>query len=132
MQGRGRCRMLYVAGQLTQTPWGPLAERYEHGKRLRASVAVAARAAKLSNKRAQAIAAATVEAYRSRVLVLAKLSPLEIWHSKIALAREIKRIEARSLRKKLSAIVSKTVGHLEEDDNFPHLVKAKKTRVADR
>src|SRR5258707_14035573 len=38
MQGRGRCRMLYVAGQLTQTPWGPLAERYEHGKRLRKKV----------------------------------------------------------------------------------------------
>jgi uncharacterized protein (DUF2252 family) len=101
-------------------------------KRLAASVAVAALAAKLSNKRARAIAAATVEAYRSRVLVLAKLSPLEIWHSKIDLAREIKRIEDPSLRRQLSAIVSKTVGHLEEDDNFPHLVKGKQARIEDR
>jgi uncharacterized protein (DUF2252 family) len=241
-------RMLYVAGQMTQSPWGPLAERYEHGKRLRkkvprerhadllgsaardpvailaagdrsrvpelipvryermlvspfaflrgaaavmaedlkhqatagisvqacgdchlmnfgafatpeenivfdindfdetlagidftvdlkrlaASVAVAALAAKLSNKRARAIAAATVEAYRGRIRVLAKLSPLEIWHSKIDLAREIERIEDRSLRRQLSAIVSKTVVHIEEDDNFPHLVKGEKARIEDR
>src|SRR5262245_66198730 len=31
-------QMLYVAGQMTQTPWGPLAERYAHGKRLRKKV----------------------------------------------------------------------------------------------
>src|SRR5215469_14495819 len=31
-------RMLYVAGQMTQAPWGPLAERYQHGKRLRKKV----------------------------------------------------------------------------------------------
>ena len=30
--------MLYVAGQMTQPPWGPLAERYAHGKRLRKKV----------------------------------------------------------------------------------------------
>src|SRR5262249_61614166 len=30
--------MLYVAGQMTQTPWGPLAERYAHGQRLRTKV----------------------------------------------------------------------------------------------
>ena len=30
--------MLYVAGQMSQTPWGPLAERYAHGKRLRKKV----------------------------------------------------------------------------------------------
>jgi uncharacterized protein (DUF2252 family) len=101
-------------------------------KRLAASVAVAALAAKLSNKQARAIAAATVEAYRSRMGVLAKLSPLEIWHSKIDLAREIERIEDRPLRRQLSAIVSKTVGHLEEDGNFPHLVKGEKLRIEDR
>ena len=48
------------------------------------------------------------EAYRSRISVLAKLSPLEIWHSKIDLAWEIERIEDRALRRQLSAIVSKT------------------------
>ena len=82
-------------------------------KRLAASVAVAALAAKLPSSRARAIAAATVEAYRSRMHVLAKLSPLEIWHSKIDLAREIERIDDRSLRQKLSVIVDKAVGHLE-------------------
>ena len=30
--------MLYVAGQITQAPWGPRAERYQHGKRLRKKV----------------------------------------------------------------------------------------------
>src|SRR5439155_13046663 len=86
-------------------------------KRLAASVAVAALAVKLPRKRAGALAAATVEAYRSRMRVLAKLSPLEIWHSKIDLAREIERIDDRSLRQTLSAIISKVAGHLEEDDN---------------
>ena len=51
-------------------------------KRLAASVAVAALAADLSKKRARAIAATTVEAYRSRMRALAKLSPLEIWQDR--------------------------------------------------
>ncbi len=101
-------------------------------KRLAASVAVAALAVKLPRKRAGALARATVEAYRSRMRVLAKLSPLEIWHSKIDLAREIERIDDRSLRQTLSAIISKVAGHLEEDDNFPHLVKGKAARIEDR
>src|SRR5262250_794754 len=101
-------------------------------KRLVASVAVAALAAKLPNKRARVIAAETAQAYRRRMGVLAKLSPVEIWHSKIDLAREIERIDDRALRRQLSTIVSKTVGHLEEDDNFPHLVKGKKPHIEDR
>ena len=31
-------RMLYVAGQMSQTPWGTLAERFAHGRRLRKKV----------------------------------------------------------------------------------------------
>ncbi len=61
-------------------------------KRLAASVAAAALAAKFSNKRARATAAATVEAYRTGMRALAKLSPLEIWHSRIELWSEIKNI----------------------------------------
>src|SRR5258708_9519695 len=45
---------------------------------------------------------------------------------------EIVRIEDSALRQKLSAIVSKAAGHLEEDDNFPHLVKGKLARIEDR
>jgi uncharacterized protein (DUF2252 family) len=101
-------------------------------KRLVASVAVAALAVKLPSKRARVLAAATVEAYRSRIRDLAKLSPLEVWHSKIDLLQEIERIEHRALRQKLHAIVSKAAGHLEEDDNFPHLVKGKQVRIEDR
>src|SRR6476619_3691151 len=76
-------------------------------KRLAASVAVAALAANLSKKRARAIAATTVEAYRARMRALAKLSPLEIWHSKIMLALEIERIEDRMLRRELQSILAK-------------------------
>ena len=101
-------------------------------KRLAASVAVAALAANLSKKRARAIAATTVEAYRSRMRNLAKLSPLEIWHSKIMLAREIERIEDRVLRSELQSILAKARDHLAEDDNFPRLVKAKRARIEDR
>jgi len=101
-------------------------------KRLAASVAVAALAAKFTKKQARATAAATVAAYRRRMRALAKLSPLEVWHSKIDLTQEIERIEDPALRKKLSAVVSKAAGHLEEDDNFPHLVKGKAPRIEDR
>jgi uncharacterized protein (DUF2252 family) len=68
-------------------------------KRLAASVAVAALAAGFSSKRARAAVATTVEAYRTRTRGLAKLSPLEIWHSRIDLAREVEHIENRRLRR---------------------------------
>ena len=101
-------------------------------KRLAASVAVAALAAKFSNKRARAIAAATVDAYRTRMRALAKLSPLEIWHSRIELWSEIKNIEDRVLRRQLHAILTKAGKRLEQDDNFPHLVGGKEARIVDK
>ena len=99
-------------------------------KRLAASVAVAALDAKFSNKRARAAAATTVQAYRTRMRILAKLSPLEIWHSRIELEREIKHIEDPALRRQLHAIITKAGKRLEQDDNFPHLAKG--TKIADK
>jgi uncharacterized protein (DUF2252 family) len=101
-------------------------------KRLAASVAVAALAANYSKKRARATAAIAVEAYRTRMRSLAKLTPLEIWHNKIDLAEEIRRIEDRALRRRLFAILAKTEGRLQEDDNFPHLVAGKQPHIEDR
>src|SRR5215475_12284854 len=91
-------------------------------KRLAASVAVAALAEQFSKKRARATAAETVEAYRTHMRALSNLSPMEIWHSRIDLVREARRIEDRALRKKLHAILAKAGKRLEQDDNFPHLV----------
>src|SRR6516225_4149958 len=101
-------------------------------KRLAASVAVAALAAGFSNKRARAAAAVTVEAYRTRMRALAKLSPLEIWHSRIDLAREVEHIEDRRLRRQLHAVLAKAGKRLEQDDNFPHLIKGKQVHIADK
>ena len=101
-------------------------------KRLAASVAVAALAEQFSRKRARATAAATVEAYRTRMRALSKLSPMEIWHSRIELAREVKYIEDRSLRRKLHAILTKAGKRLEQDDNFPHLVTGRQARIANK
>src|SRR5215470_4421393 len=101
-------------------------------KRLAASVAVAALAANLSKRRAKSIAATSVEAYRSRMQSLAKLSPMEIWYSKIDLAREVEGIEHRALRRELRDILARARDHLAKDDNFPHLVQGKKPRIADR
>src|ERR1700704_3059225 len=70
-------------------------------KRLPASVAVASLAAGTSKKQARAVAAATVRAYRSHMGTLAKLSPLEMWHSRIDLEQQIDRIGNPSLRRKL-------------------------------
>jgi uncharacterized protein (DUF2252 family) len=101
-------------------------------KRLTASVAVAALAANASKKQARATAAATAAAYRRRIRALAKLSPLQVWHSRIDLALEIAHIEDAALRRRLFGIISKTSGKLEEDDNFPHLVTGKQPHIADR
>ena len=54
-------------------------------KRLAASVAVAAKAAAMSDKRARSLAASTVTAYREHMFALMELSPREIWHSRIDL-----------------------------------------------
>jgi uncharacterized protein (DUF2252 family) len=101
-------------------------------KRLAASVAVAALAAGFSNKRARAAAATTTAAYRTRMHALAKLSPLEIWHSRIELWSEIRRIDDRPLRRELHAILTKAGKRLEKDDNFPHLVEGRQARIADK
>src|SRR5712672_1734006 len=65
-------------------------------KRLAASVAVAALAANVSKRRAKAIEATSVKAYRWHMAILSKISPLEIWHSKVDLAREVEGIEHRA------------------------------------
>jgi uncharacterized protein (DUF2252 family) len=96
-------------------------------KRLAASVAVAAM---FSTKRSCAAAATTVAAYRTRMRVLAKLSPLEIWHSRIELAQEIKHIEDQNLKRRLRAIIAKAGRTIGQDDNFPHLVRG--TKIADK
>src|SRR5215813_5522092 len=101
-------------------------------KRLAASVAVAALAANLSKKRARAIAATTVGAYRSRLRSLTKLSPLQNWFSKVELALEVEHIEHRGLRRELRSILAKARNHLAQDDNFPHLVTGKQPRIEDR
>src|SRR5262249_18918793 len=101
-------------------------------KRLTASVAVAGLASNLSKRKARAIAASTGEAYRTRMLSLAKLSPLQTWHSMVDLVREIGRIEHRGLRRELHGIVAKARDHMAEDDHFPRLVKGKGARIQDR
>jgi uncharacterized protein (DUF2252 family) len=101
-------------------------------KRLVASVAVAALAAEFPKKQASTIAANTANAYRTHIRRLAKLTPLEIWHSKIELAQEVKHVDNAALRRKLKAILAKAGKRPELDDNFPHLVEGKQMRIADR
>src|SRR5262245_47976126 len=102
-------------------------------KRLAASVAVAALGSGASKKQARALAAATVKAYRSHMAALAKLSPLEIWHSRIDLEREIDQIGNTSLQRKLAGVIAKARGEgLSKDDNFPHLVSGDNPRIVDK
>jgi uncharacterized protein (DUF2252 family) len=102
-------------------------------KRLAASVAVAALAAGSGKKQARAVAAATVGAYRSHMGALAKMSPLEIWHSRIDLEQEVKRIGNSDLRHKLAGVIAKVRGEgLSKDDNFPHLVSGDVPRIVDK
>jgi uncharacterized protein (DUF2252 family) len=100
-------------------------------KRLASSLAVAAFAANLSKKRARAIAATAVEAYRSRM----RSRSFRRWRSGTArseLAREVEQIEHRALRRELNGILARARDHLAQDDNFPQLVKGKLPRIEDR
>ena len=100
-------------------------------KRLAASVAVAAKAAAMSDKRARSFAASTVTAYREHMFALMDLSPLEIWHSRIDLEQELKQIESPALRRSLSTLIRHAQHRgLDRDDNFPHLVTGR--RAPDR
>jgi uncharacterized protein (DUF2252 family) len=102
-------------------------------KRLAASVAVAASAAGTNKKQARAIAAATVKAYRTHISALAKLSPLEIWHSRIDLEQEIKQIGNSDLRRQVVGVIAKARGEgLSKDDNFPHLVSGDHPKIVDK
>jgi uncharacterized protein (DUF2252 family) len=102
-------------------------------KRLAASVAVAALGSGASKRQARALAAATVKAYRLHMAALAKLSPLEVWHSRIDLEQEIDRIGNGGLRRKLAGVIAKARGEgLSNDDNFPHLVSGDDPKIVDK
>ena len=102
-------------------------------KRLAASVAVAARHANMPNNQAHSLAAETVAAYRERMLALMELSPLEIWHSRIDLEEELKRIKNAGLRDSLSGVIDRArASGLEKDDNFPYLVTGADPKIADK
>jgi hypothetical protein len=102
-------------------------------KRLAASVAVAAKAANMSDKRARSLAAGVVTAYREHMFGLMDLSPLQIWHSRIDLEQELKHIESPALRRSLSTVIRHAQHRgLDNDDNFPHLVAGGEPRIADK
>jgi uncharacterized protein (DUF2252 family) len=102
-------------------------------KRLAASVAVAARAAKMSDRRARSFAAGTVTAYREHMFALMELSPREIWHSRIDLQQELVHIQSPVLRRSLSTLIRHAQHRgLDRDDNFPHLVTGGEPRIADK
>jgi uncharacterized protein (DUF2252 family) len=102
-------------------------------KRLAASAAVAALDAGTSRKQARAVAAATVKAYRLHMSALAKMSPLDIWHSRIDLEQAISAISNGGLRRKLTLIIDKARGEgLSKDDNFPHLAAGDEPRIVDK
>ncbi|MBV9287493.1 MAG: DUF2252 domain-containing protein [Hyphomicrobiales bacterium] len=102
-------------------------------KRLAASVAVAARTAGLSANRARSLASDAVAAYRQSMFALMELSPLEIWHARIDLEQELKRIKDVELRRSLAVLIDRARHKgLERDDNFPHLVSGPEPRIADK
>ena len=103
-------------------------------KRLVASVAVAALDAGMTDKLAKSIAKSTTQAYRDFIGKLAKLAPLEVWHTRMELEREVKLIDDAKLRNKILGTLIKAKRDLAADDNFPHLASTKGggPRIEDR
>ncbi|VTZ28070.1 conserved hypothetical protein [Methylocella tundrae] len=94
-------------------------------KRLVTSVAVAARDAGISDKKAKILARGAAKAYRDFLGELAKEPPLEVWHSRIDVDREVRRIDDERLRNQLLSLLIKSKKDLAADDNFPHLASTK-------
>ena len=88
-------------------------------KRLAASVAVAAQASGLSDKRAQALARATVKAYRTFMLTLAEKSPLEVWRVSMNLADELARLGDANLETRVLDKLVKAEKSATPADDFP-------------
>jgi hypothetical protein len=64
---------------------------------------------------------------------LMDLSPLEVWHSRIDLEEELKRIKNAGLRNSLSDVIDRArASGLEKDDNFPNLVTGAELKIADK
>ena len=102
-------------------------------KRLAASVAVAALGSDMSRKQARLIAARAVKAYRGHMAAMSKMSPLDVWHSRIDLEEQIGVIGHGGLRRKLASIIAKARGEgLARDDNFPHLAAGADPRIVDK
>ena len=70
-------------------------------KRLATSVAVAAQDEKLPDKRAQALAAETVKAYRDFMSDLADKAPLEIWQTRMDLEAQVDGLGDKELETKI-------------------------------
>jgi uncharacterized protein (DUF2252 family) len=94
-------------------------------KRLAASVAVAALNANLPDKKARALAKATITSYREFILELATKTPLEVWYTRMDIDREVNRIPDNKLRDIIVPSLVKAKKDLAADDNFPHLATAK-------
>jgi uncharacterized protein (DUF2252 family) len=94
-------------------------------KRLAASVAVAALDAKMPDKKARALAKATVTSYREFILELATKTPLEVWYTRMEIDQEVKRIADDKLRETVFSTLVKAKKDLAADDNFPHLASTK-------
>ena len=92
-------------------------------KRLAASFAVAALAAGDGDKSARRIAKNVALAYRERMAKLARLSPLEAWHSRINLTQEARGLFDDDLAKKLRLAAAQKHADREEDANFPHIAR---------
>ncbi len=94
-------------------------------KRLVASVAVAARDAGMSDKRAKTMAQSVARAYREFMRELAEETPLEVWYARMDIEREVKLIDDAKLRADLLSLLIKSKKDLAADDNFPHLATTK-------
>jgi uncharacterized protein (DUF2252 family) len=94
-------------------------------KRLVASVAVAARDASISDKRAKALARSVARTYREFMRELAEETPLEVWYARMDIEHEVRLIADAKLRDDLLSILIKSKKDLAADDNFPHLATTK-------
>lgn len=100
-------------------------------KRLVASVAVAAQDAHMPDKKAQALAQATVKAYRDFMSYLGERSPLEVWQTRMDLKEQVNGLDDADLETEILATLMKAEKKGKTSSEQPHL-DADGLRFADK
>jgi uncharacterized protein (DUF2252 family) len=91
-------------------------------KRLAASIVLAGRHAKLTERLSVKAARAAIRAYRERIAELARLDPLTVWNTPVDVVKAIAELDDPKLREREERRITQAASTLPAYQDFPRLV----------